>query len=71
MRTLERHQVPATLVASGACGQLYPEVLKAAAGAGHAIGGHGWPGHRAMAELALAQPDGAWSYPKRFPGIGP
>lgn len=42
LRTLERHKVPATVLASGVCGERYPEALAAAGQAGHDIAGHGW-----------------------------
>jgi hypothetical protein len=42
LRTLDRHSVPATIFCSGRCGQLYPEVIAAAAKAGHDIAGHGY-----------------------------
>ena len=42
LRTLDRHDIKATLLASGLCGQRYPEVLATAARAGHDIGGHGF-----------------------------
>lgn len=42
LRTLDRHRVPATVHASGRAGELYPDVLKEAVRAGHAIAGHGY-----------------------------
>jgi len=42
LRTLERHATPATIFCSGRCGELYPEVIAAAAKAGHDIAGHGY-----------------------------
>ena len=42
LRTLDRHDIKATLFASGRTGELYPDVLKQATKSGHAIGGHGW-----------------------------
>ena len=42
LRTLERHHVPATIFCSGRAGELYPDVIKAAAQAGHDIAGHGY-----------------------------
>ena len=42
LRTLDRHSVPATIFCSGRCGELYPQVIAAAAEAGHDIAGHGY-----------------------------
>ena len=42
LRTLDRHSVPATIFCSGRCGEVYPEVIAAAAKAGHDIAGHGY-----------------------------
>jgi len=43
LRTLDRHGVPATIFCSGRCGELYPQVIAAAAAkAGHDIAGHGY-----------------------------
>jgi allantoinase len=42
LRTLDRHSVPATIFCSGRCGELYPQVIAAAAKAGHDIAGHGY-----------------------------
>jgi allantoinase len=42
LRTLDRHSVPATIFCSGRCGELYPQVIAAAAQAGHDIAGHGY-----------------------------
>ena len=42
LRTLDRHSVPATIFCSGRCGELYPDVIAAAAKAGHDIAGHGY-----------------------------
>jgi Polysaccharide deacetylase len=42
LRTLERHRVPATIFCSGRAGELYPDVIKAAAQRGHDIAGHGY-----------------------------
>lgn len=39
---LDRHSVPATIFCSGRCGELYPQVIAAAAEAGHDIAGHGY-----------------------------
>ena len=42
IRTLDRHGVPATVLCSGKCAELYPEVIAQAARSGHAIAGHGY-----------------------------
>jgi allantoinase len=42
LRTLERHQVPATIFCSGRAAELYPDAIKAAARGGHDIAGHGY-----------------------------
>jgi peptidoglycan/xylan/chitin deacetylase (PgdA/CDA1 family) len=42
LHTLDRHSVPATIFCSGRCGEVYPEVIAAAAKAGHDIAGHGY-----------------------------
>ena len=42
LRTLERYRVPATVFASGRCGELYPDALRQAVRAGHDIAGHGY-----------------------------
>ena len=42
LRTLDRHSVPATIFCSGRCGELYPQVIAAAAEGGHDIAGHGY-----------------------------
>jgi allantoinase len=42
IRTLDRHDVRATILCSGKCGELYPDVLRQAVKSGHDIGGHGY-----------------------------